>query len=125
MFTIQQLIPAQPGYRVLYAMPERDPEADSPVWLCEKPVVAWALMSDPDSIPATTVEPLILGEHGLIRAADDEDPLYAAYVLVRVLGPDDEAAAYEESGRVLVELADHAPERAAVLKAMDGAAPRS
>ena len=123
MLTIQQLIPAQPGYRVLYAMPERDPDADSSVWLCEKPVVAWGLIADPDSIPATTVEPLILGETGLIRAVDDEDPLYAAYVLVRVLGPDDDSAAFEESGRVLVELADHAPERAAALKALDGATP--
>jgi hypothetical protein len=125
MLAIQQMIPAQPGYRVLYAMPERDPEADSSVWLCEKPVVAWALLADPESIPATSVEPLILGEHGLIRAADDEDPLYAAYVLVRVLGPDDEAAAFEESGRVLVELADHAPERAAALKALGDVAPRA
>ena len=118
MLTIQHLIPAQSDYRVLYAMPERDTEASSPVWLCEKPVVAWALMSDPEAIPATTVEPLILGEHGLIRAADDEDPLYAAYVLVRVLGPDDQAADFEESARVLVELADHAPERAAALSAV-------
>lgn len=123
MLTIQQLIPAQPGYRVLFAMPERDPDASSPVWLCEKPVVAWALMADPEAIPATSVEPLILGEHGLIRVADDEDPIYAAYLMVRVLGPDDDAAEFEESARVLVELADHTPERAAALKTLASKSP--
>jgi hypothetical protein len=123
MLTIQHLIPAQSGYRALFAMPERDPDAESSVWLIEKPVVAWALMADPDAIPTTSVEPLILGEHGLIRATDDEDPIYAAYVLVRLLGPNEEAAEFEESGRVLVELADQTPERAAVLKSLAVAAP--
>jgi hypothetical protein len=115
MLTMQQLIPAQPGYRALYAMPERAPDVDSTVWLCEKPVIAWALMADPEGIPATSVEPLILGERGLIRAADDEDPIYAAYVLVRVLGPDEHAAEFEEAAQVLVQMADHAPERSAAL----------
>jgi hypothetical protein len=125
MLTIQQMIPAEPGYRVLYAMPERAPDADSSVWLCEKAVVAWALMADPEAIPSTSVEPLILGEHGLIRAADDEDPIYAAYLLVRVLGPDDKAEEFEDSAQVLIELADQVPERAAALSALETVTPHA